>query len=915
MHRKLVCAALFLGLVVCVFATASIGKPDRDAASRSTWYVSPTGDDLDGTGAIDGPFQTIQRAVDAASAGDEVVIADGVYAGAVEMGALALEFRSQSGNPQACVIDGDGTDAGFSFFTADLDQVAGPVFRDLTVRNCTTAFAIDKPFDVGRPRTESIVAGCRVVDCGSGVAGTLLHVQVGDSRFRGIDGYCISVESGSALVLDSDFRDSGGGLSVIDYDFTAEVGAFRSSFVGNDLGCRIYVEWYNFGFEDCRVDSNATGMTMSSSEAGGVRLSNTSVSWNTELGVDVAGYHTHFHADTGTVISDNDGDGVITSMWFWTMTFADTEISRNGGHGVIVGNGGWGGGAGVSFTDCTIADNLGWGVDTDGNSYLLDIQGCRITGNGVGGVRDNCRTMLVDGCLISDNGGPGMVCTEIASGDPGLTVTATTIVNNSGDGVATDHDAVAVDRALVVWNGGEALNVGDAVSSVMCSSLHGNAGGDWIGVLGGFLGIDGNISADPRFCEPTTGDYHLAANSPCAPDANPACGQIGALGVGCGSMYFVAGAVRDLRGWPMPNVTMSGLPGSPPTNSDGTYSALIAGNTTATVAPTLPLVSFVPASRSYSGITADFPDQDFVGSVPGVVAIDDVQVYVPATGEPVSPYASLLVTVEGVVSAPPGTFTWGGGYIQGPGAGVNFYSDDPAELQLGDRVAITGYPWWDSNGEIYLGLPVVDILEPGPSPVPMDVPVADLVGDFEWVGSLVRVNGRVVDEGVLDSPPWVYVRVGDSEASVVVYAHPGTDVDFSGIAVGDVLNIAGICTKAGAEVRLGPRFPADYEVTTGVPGDEAPPARFELHPCSPNPFNPRTTIVYEVERSGPTILRIFDMVGRLVVTLVDEEVAVGRHEVVWAGLDSGGRALPSGVYLSRLESSGQVAHGRMTLVR
>jgi hypothetical protein len=92
-----------------------------------------------------------------------------------------------------------------------------------------------------------------------------------------------------------------------------------------------------------------------------------------------------------------------------------------------------------------------------------------------------------------------------------------------------------------------------------------------------------------------------------------------------------------------------------------------------------------------------------------------------------------------------------------------------------------------------------------------------------------------------------------------------------------------------------------------------------VHPLhltvQPNPFNPSTTISYEVSVAGPTLLQIFDLRGRLIATLWDEVVTAGRQEVKWDGRDMRGREMPSGIYYSRLEANGQVAQGRMTLVR
>jgi len=83
----------------------------------------------------------------------------------------------------------------------------------------------------------------------------------------------------------------------------------------------------------------------------------------------------------------------------------------------------------------------------------------------------------------------------------------------------------------------------------------------------------------------------------------------------------------------------------------------------------------------------------------------------------------------------------------------------------------------------------------------------------------------------------------------------------------------------------------------------------------PNPFNPQTNIACTIPASGRARLQVVDLKGRLVASLFDEVVAAGQRNVIWNGRDSGGFAVPSGVYFSRLETGGQVTHGRMTLVR
>jgi flagellar hook assembly protein FlgD len=100
-----------------------------------------------------------------------------------------------------------------------------------------------------------------------------------------------------------------------------------------------------------------------------------------------------------------------------------------------------------------------------------------------------------------------------------------------------------------------------------------------------------------------------------------------------------------------------------------------------------------------------------------------------------------------------------------------------------------------------------------------------------------------------------------------------------------------------------------------VPDDESIASAARLDPNYPNPFNPSTAIAFTLDQAGAVRLEIYDLRGRLVAMLVDEVLPAGRHEVMWDGTDSSGRAMSSGVYLSRFEANGHVAHGRLSLVQ
>ncbi len=89
-----------------------------------------------------------------------------------------------------------------------------------------------------------------------------------------------------------------------------------------------------------------------------------------------------------------------------------------------------------------------------------------------------------------------------------------------------------------------------------------------------------------------------------------------------------------------------------------------------------------------------------------------------------------------------------------------------------------------------------------------------------------------------------------------------------------------------------------------------------LHANYPNPFNPETTIQYELDQSGLVSLAIYDMLGRKVIDLVSKQQTSGAYQVTWNGLDATDRPVGSGVYLYRLTLDGVFSKSRvMTLLK
>ena len=97
---------------------------------------------------------------------------------------------------------------------------------------------------------------------------------------------------------------------------------------------------------------------------------------------------------------------------------------------------------------------------------------------------------------------------------------------------------------------------------------------------------------------------------------------------------------------------------------------------------------------------------------------------------------------------------------------------------------------------------------------------------------------------------------------------------------------------------------------TGMAQDEPLPSRFFLGHNYPNPFNPSTTIRFEIPQKTRVVLKVYDALGRVVETLRDEELPAGKYQEQWYA-----RTLPSGVYFCRIQAGDFQAARKMLLMR
>jgi len=143
----------------------------------------------------------------------------------------------------------------------------------------------------------------------------------------------------------------------------------------------------------------------------------------------------------------------------------------------------------------------------------------------------------------------------------------------------------------------------------------------------------------------------------------------------------------------------------------------------------------------------------------------------------------------------------------------------------------------------------------------------------------VTANGPQVVEFVSTEPPW------------------------------DMWDIYGqVCFRELKVESCMPQDPTPYLLYPAGVGFEGVPGPGRITSIAPNPFNPKTDISFALNFNARAELAIYDLRGRMVATLVDDQLMVGTHKFTWYGFDTAGRKVSSGVYFAQLKIDGNLAH-------
>jgi len=303
----------------------------------------------------------------------------------------------------------------------------------------------------------------------------------------------------------------------------------------------------------------------------------------------------------------------------------------------------------------------------------------------------------------------------------------------------------------------------------------------------------------------------------------------------------------------------------------------------------------------------------FVVSVVFATTIYDIQYTTEAgpDGTYPSPMVDEDVTITGIVT--------GNGYYSS-GNDNRFFVSDPdggawngifvfnfdTIVEIGDEVEIAATVT-EYYGFTELGYCTITILSSG-NPVPDPIPITTLnlavpAQAEMYEGCLVEITNVTVTEEQDEYGQW-YVDDDSGECQVDDSIFKLEDVvPPIVITTGmDWAVIRGCVDYSFDEFGINPRTPDDLIDEVSIIENTVVPTS-EFIGCYPNPFNPQTTAFLNLKNDSQVTLNVYNVKGEKIRTLVNENLSVGEHHVVWNGTDNNSNKVSSGIYFFEADVS------------
>lgn len=283
------------------------------------------------------------------------------------------------------------------------------------------------------------------------------------------------------------------------------------------------------------------------------------------------------------------------------------------------------------------------------------------------------------------------------------------------------------------------------------------------------------------------------------------------------------------------------------------------------------------------------------------------------------------VTIRGVATAGRQFGFDGPGFLQDSTGGIAIFGSAfvekviptvPFEFEVTGKVSFF-------NGQTEIIPYTTKRLGVGSFPLPVPINTGDIPLNGEThEGRLVQVFNAEITGNFPPAGVSANITIDDGSGPCTLRIDGDTDIAGTATPTGKI-NLVGLVTQFdqnppyNSGYQITPRSLEDLDIITSVEQSEseAIPQQFSLNQNYPNPFNPATKIAYALPRPSRVSLKIYNMNGQVIRTLIDENAEAGEYEITWNGKSDEGKKVASGVYFYKLESPDRIFTKKLLLIR
>ncbi|MCF7824645.1 MAG: T9SS type A sorting domain-containing protein [Candidatus Marinimicrobia bacterium] len=176
--------------------------------------------------------------------------------------------------------------------------------------------------------------------------------------------------------------------------------------------------------------------------------------------------------------------------------------------------------------------------------------------------------------------------------------------------------------------------------------------------------------------------------------------------------------------------------------------------------------------------------------------------------------------------------------------------------------------------------------------------------DLEWITESEIENQGFIIERASNTPAFAWEEIASFITDPELLGQ-GSSTERSLYTFTDIhVNVGELYSYRLADVDYNSTITYHDEISVTVRqyNQDLKPSDLVLMDAYPNPFNPSTTLNFQILNDAYVSFKIYDLRGNEIIQLIQRQMEAGWYSVVWEPLESGGKAIPSGIYIARIQA-------------